>query len=67
MNCPVKEILTVKNDEGDVIASHSIEGLLVSNDKLLDEPLAKDQFLVELVESELIQDRGLSIYFAQAN
>jgi hypothetical protein len=60
MNCPVKEILTA-------IASHSIEGLLVSNDKLLDEPLAKDQLLVELAESELIQDRGLSIYFAQAN
>jgi hypothetical protein len=67
MDCPVQEVLTAKNEEGDVIASHSIEGLLASNDELLDEPLAKDQFLLELVEAELAQERGVGIYFAQVN
>jgi hypothetical protein len=67
MDCPVEEVLTAKNDEGEVIASHPIEGLLAGNDELLDEPLVKDQFLIELVEAELAQERGVGIYFAQVN
>ncbi len=67
MDCPVDETLTAKNKEGDLVASYSIEGVLTSNDELLDEPLAKDQALVELVESELAQERGVGVYFAQVN
>jgi hypothetical protein len=67
MDSPVDELLTARNAEGDVIASHEIQGVLSRNDQLLEEPLAKDQALVELVESELGQGRGVGVFFAQVN
>jgi hypothetical protein len=67
MDSPVDETLKARNAEGDVIASHEIQGILSRNDQLLAEPLAKDQALVELVESELAQSRGVGVFFAQVN
>ncbi len=66
-DCPVAETLTAKDKEGHLVASYDIAGVLAGNDELPDEPLAKDQALVELVESELSQDRGIGVYFAQVN
>jgi hypothetical protein len=67
MDCPVGEELTARNKEGQVIASYTIEGLLADKEELPDEPLAKDQALVELIEAELAQGRGVGVYFAQVN
>jgi hypothetical protein len=67
MDCPVNETLTATDREGELVASHAIQGILTGKDEVPDEPLAKDQALVELVESELSQNRGIGIYFAQVN
>ncbi|MCB0174234.1 MAG: hypothetical protein KDJ97_27220 [Anaerolineae bacterium] len=67
MDCPVTETLTARDEESNLLASHSIQGFLDSPDELLDEPLAKDQALVALIESELADGRGVGVYFAQVN
>lgn len=67
MDCPVDEVLTAKDKEGDVLASYAIEGVLADKNELLAETLAKDQALVDLMASELAQERGVGVYFAQVN
>lgn len=67
LDCPVDETLEARGKEGQIIATYPIEGVLESNEALLPEPLAKDQALMELIESELAQDRGVGVYFAQVN
>lgn len=66
-DCPISETLEAKDEEGEVTDSFDIQGILVDKDELLAEPLAKDQALIDLVESELAQGRGVGVYFAQVN
>jgi hypothetical protein len=67
MDCPVDDTLEARNKEGEVIAAYSIQGVLTEPEAMLDEPLAKDQALVELIETEVHQGRGVGVYFAQVN
>jgi hypothetical protein len=67
MDCPVEETLTASDKEGQVIASYAIDGVLSSHDELPEEPLAKDKALIEVIEAELAQDRGVGVYFSQVN
>lgn len=67
LDCPVSETLTATDKEGHLLGSYPIEGILDTKDELLDDPLAKDQALIELIESELAQKRGIGVYFAQVN
>ncbi|MEW5957716.1 MAG: hypothetical protein AB1801_08340 [Chloroflexota bacterium] len=67
MDCPVDDALEARNRKGEVVATYGIQGLLANPDEVLAEPLAKDQALVELIESELAQGRGVGVYFAQVN
>ena len=67
LDCPVTEQLVGKDRDGHVLATHTIDGVLASNGTLLDEPLAKDEVLLDLIESELAQDRGVGVFFAQVN
>jgi hypothetical protein len=67
LDCPVTEQLVGKDRDGLILASHTIDGVLPSNDTLLDEPLAKDEVLLDLIESELAQERGVGVFFAQVN
>ncbi len=66
VDCPVTETLEAKS-KGEVLGSYTIDGILTSNDDLLEEPLAKDQALIELILSELAQGRGVGVFFAQVN
>ncbi len=66
-DCPIAETLTAVNREKEVIGSYDIEGYLDSKDQLLDDPLAKDAALLEIVEAELAQERGVGVFFAQVN
>lgn len=67
LDCPVTERLEAHDKEGRLLAAHTIEGCLTERDELLDEPLAKDQALIDLIEAELAQKRGVGVYFAQVN
>ena len=67
MDNPVDEDLTEKDEDGEIVVKHPISGVLSSNDELLDEPLAKDEALLEIIESELAQGRGVGTFFAQVN
>ncbi len=67
LDCPITEQLVGKDREGKVLTTHTIEGILVSNDTCLDEPLAKDEVLLDLIEAELANDRGVGIFFSQVN
>ena len=67
MDCPVEDQLTVPAPDGGRGASYTIEGLLSAPDELPADPLAKDQALLEVIEAELAQGRGVGVYFAQVN
>jgi hypothetical protein len=67
LDCPVAEVLTATDREGHPLGSYPISGALAQHDELLDEPLAKDQALIDLIEAELAQERGVGVYFAQVN
>ena len=67
MDCPIDEVLEAKGREGQIEATYSIDGLLTSQDELLDQPLAKDEALVELIQAEIAQGRGVGVFFAQVN
>lgn len=67
LDCPVDETLTATDKEGHLLGSYAISGVLVERDELLDEPLVKDQSLIDLIEAELAQERGVGVYFAQVN
>lgn len=67
LDCPIDEALTAKDEEGNVVATYAISGTLGDTDQLLDEPLAKDEMLMDLVESEIANGRGCGIYVAQIN
>lgn len=64
---PVDEVLCETNDQGEVVSSHPITGVLSQSDEVLDTPLAKDQALIELIEAELGQGRGVGVFFSQVN
>ena len=67
MDCPVEDQLTVPSPDGGLGASYTIEGLLSTPEELPAEPLAKDQALLDVIEAELAQGRGVGVYFAQVN
>ncbi len=67
LDCPVDDVLEAKNRDGKVMSTWKIPGVLSRNNELLDESLPKDQALVELIEAELKQGRGVLVYFAQVN
>ncbi len=67
VDCPIDETLTARDKDGSVLGTYTIEGALSSAEQLLDEPLAKDEILLDLIESELDQGRGCGVYFAQVN
>ena len=61
------ETLTATGPEGETLGSYTIDGMLESRDELPEEPLAKDAALLEVIESELAQGRGIGVFFAQVN
>ncbi|MCB0176455.1 MAG: hypothetical protein KDJ97_38510, partial [Anaerolineae bacterium] len=65
VDCPVDETLAVKDDQGQVVETFSVSGVLTQAAELFDEPLAKDQVLLEVIRSELAQERGVGIFFSQ--
>ncbi|MEM7034317.1 MAG: DEAD/DEAH box helicase family protein, partial [Chloroflexota bacterium] len=67
MDNPVDEVLTQTNDQREVVDTHPIQGVLPQNDTLLEQPLAKDQALLDIIEAELSQSRGVGVFFAQVN
>ena len=67
LDCPTTEQLVGKDRDGQVLVTRTIEGVLEKGSTVLDEPLAKDEVLLDLIESELAQERGVGVYFAQVN
>lgn len=65
-DCPISEELEARL-EGEVINSFGISGYLSGRDEILTEPLGKDEALLEIIEAELSQDRGVGVYFSQVN
>ena len=61
LDCPIDDVL--KNDD----ISLTIPGVLTNQNELMKHSLAKDLALVDLVESELGQGRGVGVFFAQVN
>ncbi len=64
---PVSETLVAKDNEtGRVIDTFDIAGL-AADDHLPEPYLPKDQMLLDLIQAELAQDRGVGAFFSQVN